>query len=296
MAIDDTTPLFGKILVVVAHQDDETACSVLLQRASKAHVVFATDGAPASDFFWSRYGSRRQYANVRRAEALQALEVIGITDPIFLEDPVSHFHFPDQELFRSLGSALEALTTLALRLKPDVLITPAYEGGHPDHDACSFLVSLVGRLLSIPRWEMPLYHRSPTSCLVHQEFRSPFGGEILLQPAHHELHRRDRMLSKYVSQPDVTNFVRARVERFRPQPSYDYSRPPHFGTLNYEAWGWPITGAELCTAFQDCELARSVAWPRDPEATYAQAGCRRNRSDSVIAVQPYEKLVDANQP
>jgi hypothetical protein len=44
--------LFGRILVIVAHQDDETACSVLLQRAREAWVVFATDGAPASEFFW----------------------------------------------------------------------------------------------------------------------------------------------------------------------------------------------------------------------------------------------------
>jgi hypothetical protein len=31
---------------------------------------------------------------------------------------------------------------------------------------------------------------------------------------------------------------------------YDYSRPPHRGKLNYEAWQWPVTGAGLCRAFQ----------------------------------------------
>jgi LmbE family N-acetylglucosaminyl deacetylase len=268
MAVDDISSLFGKVLVVVAHQDDETACSVLLQRASSAQVVFATDGAPASDSFWYRFGSRQQYAAVRHAEALQSLDVIGTTDPIFLEDPVRHSSFPDQELFRALPSALDELIALARRLKPDVLIAPAYEGGHPDHDACSFLVSIVGGALSIPRWEMPLYHRSPTGTLVHQEFRIPLGGEILLHPTHQELRRRDEMLSKYVSQPDVRNFVSSRVERFRPQPSYDYSQPPHTGTLNYEAWGWSMTGAELCTAFQNC--AADLASPDDQDGGVGQ--------------------------
>jgi hypothetical protein len=56
MTVGDTRSLLGRILVVVAHQDDETACSVLLQRAGEARVVFATNGAPATEFFWHRYG------------------------------------------------------------------------------------------------------------------------------------------------------------------------------------------------------------------------------------------------
>ncbi len=51
MADQDSKVLLGRVLVVVAHQDDEAACSVLLQRAREAQVVFATDGAPACEFF-----------------------------------------------------------------------------------------------------------------------------------------------------------------------------------------------------------------------------------------------------
>jgi N-acetylglucosamine malate deacetylase 2 len=130
----------------VAHQDDETACSVLLQRAREARVVFATNGAPPSDFFWHRYGSRQQYAAVRHAEALQSLGVIGITEATFLQDAARQ----DQELYRFLPSALEALE-LARHFKPDALVTPAYEGGHPDYDACSFLARSVGHSLSVSR-------------------------------------------------------------------------------------------------------------------------------------------------
>ena len=246
----DAPSLLGRVLVVVAHQDDEIACSVLLQRVRKALIVFATDGAPAAEFFWSSHGSRQRYAEVRHAEALESVGVLKNVGPIFLKDPASDLPFRDQELFRSLSSAAKSLEAVAFQFKPDALLAPAYEGGHPDHDACSFLANTVGRALSIPRWEMPLYHRSPHGNLVRQKFRIPSNGEILLHASQLELRRRDEMLSKYVSQPDLSKFVSAQVERFRPQPDYDYSHPPHPGALNYEVWGWPVTGSDVCAAFQ----------------------------------------------
>jgi hypothetical protein len=33
-------------------------------------------------------------------------------------------------------------------------------------------------------------------------------------------------------------------------PEYDYARPPHEGVLNYEAWQWPMTGKQVCAAFE----------------------------------------------
>jgi LmbE family N-acetylglucosaminyl deacetylase len=249
---DSIDSLFGKIFVVVAHQDDETACAFLLQRAREAQVVFATDGAPTSGFFWSQYGSREQYAAVRRSEASQSLAVLEMTDSVFLEDAESHIPFHDQELYRSLPAAMESLERLVYRFKPDALLAPAYEGGHPDHDACSFLVNQVGERLSLPRWEMPLYHRSQSGELVHQAFRVGLGDEIVLCPTELELHRRGEMLSKYVSQPEASIFVSSPVERFRLQPNYDYLRPPHSGALNYEVWGWPMRGTDLCRAFCSC--------------------------------------------
>jgi LmbE family N-acetylglucosaminyl deacetylase len=259
MTMNSDKLLLGRVLVIVAHQDDETSCSVLMQRARETQVVFATDGAPASRFFWGRYGSREEYAEVRRAEALRSLAVVGVGDPVFLKNSLSHTAFQDQELFRYLPSAIEALEMVVEQSKPDVMITPAYEGGHPDHDACSFIVSTVGHRFSLPAWEMPLYHRSPEGTLVYQEFRIKTGSEIVLDPTPSELRKRDQMLRQYVSQPDVHSFVSAQVERFRPQPDYNYSQPPHPGLLNYEAWEWRMTGVELCAAFRKCGLKRTAA-------------------------------------
>lgn len=91
----DAASLLGRLLVIVAHQDDEAACSVLLQRVRKALIVFATDGAPASEFFWLSHGSRARYAEVRHAEALKSVGVLKNVEPIFLKDPATDLSFRD---------------------------------------------------------------------------------------------------------------------------------------------------------------------------------------------------------
>ena len=45
--------------------------------------------------------------------------------------------------------------------------------------------------------------------------------------------------------------VRDGRQLFRPLAAYDYTRPPHEGLLNYEAWEWPMTGAQVSAAFSD---------------------------------------------
>src|SRR4051812_27248634 len=140
-AVDSLRPLLGRTLVLVAHPDDEAAaCGALLQRISDPIVVFATDGAPRSNYFWKQYGSREEYARVRVQEAEQALAAVG----------VAHFHFlredppiVDQELFLHLPAAYDALTRLLDAEMPEAILSHAYEGGHPDHDACCFLADVA---------------------------------------------------------------------------------------------------------------------------------------------------------
>lgn len=270
-------PLFARPLVLVAHADDETACAALLQRAQDPAVIFCTDGAPRPQFFWEKYGSRENYAAVRCEEAARALSILGVRKPHFLRDRVTERCFQDQELFRQITSALDVLLEYAARIQPDAVVAPAYEGGHPDHDSCSLLACLVGRTLNVPVWEMPLYHRSQSGVLVHQQFPATNGTEITLRSTSAELSKRNEMFSIYASQPDASDFVSSRVEVFRPQPSYDYSRPPHIGSLNYEVWGWPMTGSEVCTAFQSCLTEYAANRPSTPSNQSASLDIDKRR-------------------
>ncbi len=242
--------LLGRVLVLAAHPDDETACAWLLQRAREPAVWFLTDGAPASGGFWGRYGSPQRYAAVRRLESRRALAAIGISDVHFLNSP-GQPEFEDQELYRALPAALSRLLPSVEWMRPEAILAPTYEGGHPDHDACSFLAHLIGQALRVPIWEMPLYHRSRAGVLLHQQFVRPNGTEVILRPRPVEGRNRDRMVAEYASQTDLAGYLSA-IETFRPQADYDYSRPPHEGSANYELWEWPMTSAEVCTAFADC--------------------------------------------
>ena len=80
----------------------------------------------------------------------------------------------------------------------------------------------------------------------------------MLEPTAAEREIKDLMVRSYVSQTEIFLEFPERTERFRPQLDYDYSRPPHEGLLNYEAWGWPISGKEVAAAFAEFSQARSA--------------------------------------
>ncbi len=259
--VDSLRPLLGRTLVLVAHPDDEAAgCGGLLQRIDDPIVVFCTDGAPRSDYFWKQYGSRNAYARVRADEAERALATVGVTHLHFLGDGEL---CADQELFLKMGVAYEQLGQFIETELPQAILTHAYEGGHPDHDACAFLATQAGKQYGLPVWEMPLYHRASGE-VARQSFIAP-DKQQLLELTREELARKQEMYAAYVSQAAVLADFTSAVERFRPMRNYNFARAPHAGVLNYEAWQWPITGSDLCHTFASFHQrlsrpARDLKW------------------------------------
>jgi LmbE family N-acetylglucosaminyl deacetylase len=160
---DWKTELTGRVLVLVAHADDESlAYGGLLQKMREAVVVIATDGAPRDEYFWGRFGSREKYAAVRREEARRAALLAGVRELVLLAEAdgrLEGHRFEDQRLFLNLAAAYGRLEALAARVRPEAIATLAYEGGHPDHDSCSLLGARLGERLAVPVWEAPLYSR-----------------------------------------------------------------------------------------------------------------------------------------
>jgi LmbE family N-acetylglucosaminyl deacetylase len=242
------------LLVLAAHPDDETGgCAGLLQRAANPTVVYATDAAPADPYFWRAYGCPERYAATRLAECQSALRLAGVGRPALLRDFSSAAaRFADQQLHTGLLAAWKALRNLVRIHRPGAVLVPAYEGGHPDHDGCSFLGFLLRRHCHLPVYEMPLYHRAPDGQLICRRFRECNGSEIVLRLSPAEQRVRAQMVACYRSQSDLGSFVFGDWEEFRPQPPYDYSRPPHPGLVNYQVWQWPITPLEVCRGFAEC--------------------------------------------
>ena len=250
--------LTGRTMLIVAHPDDETiGCGALLQRMRDPVVVFLTDGAPRDPFFWSAYGSREAYAEVRASEARNALNRIGVSDLLFLH--TSEGAIVDQELFLNLEVAYAGLTELVGQVRPTALLSSTYEGGHPDHDCCCFLTHVLGREANIPSWEMPLYHRK-AGTLEFQKFLRPSGEEVRIFSCGDELLLKRALIASYKSQYETLKQFSPETETFRPMVKHDFYRPPHVGKLNYEAWNWSMTGRDVCnalTAFND-SLARET--------------------------------------
>jgi len=251
-------PLLGTTLILVAHPDDEVvACGALMQRMKRAVVLFSTDGAPYDEAFWKQYGSRQAYADIRRREAELALGSIRAT-AVFLSDHVDG-GIVDQQLFRNLTPAVASVERIITQLKPDCVLTLAYEGGHPDHDAACFISSVAGRRTGIPVWETPLYHRNAAGATVTQVFPQITGteSEALIEGV--ALEKKIQMFHYYRSQGSLLDSFQPQRETFRPLADYDFMQPPLPGKLNYEAWQWKMTGREVSAAFSAfCRAEKGV--------------------------------------
>ncbi|MBV8493585.1 MAG: PIG-L family deacetylase [Alphaproteobacteria bacterium] len=170
--------------------------------------------------------------------------------------------------------------------RPAAVITHAYEGGHPDHDASAFAVHAACALMpALPTTlEMALYHRRDGH-LVSGEFlpsaprrkpgrtppslerlnngsRLPPGPELNpvdLELNREELRRKQQMIDSFATQRWLLMQLDWTTERLRIAPDYDFGAPPHPGELHYETLGWDIAGA---------------GWRRRAVAALDEFGCR----------------------
>lgn len=241
--------LLGTTAILVAHPDDESiAFGGVLQRIKQPYVLFTTDGAPRKESFWKPYRSRDDYASVRRQEASEALNFVK-APILFLSDYVEQ-GIADQELYSNLKVAIRVCEKFLDDIRPDCLLTLAYEGGHPDHDASCFMAALIGKRRALPVWESPLYHSRINGSMAIQEFSTMTGLEIELAVENDALEKKLSMIHAYQSQSFLRKYWRPGVERFRPMAEYDFARRPMPWKLNYERWGWPMTGDAVAKEFQ----------------------------------------------
>ena len=232
-----------RILLLVAHPDDESiGAGILLQRNAAVHVVFCSSGAPNRLSIWRRFGSPWHYARIREGEARSALELVGHRTVTFLRCPDGH-------LYRFLPRIYNRVADILRSWKADLIVTHAFEGGHEDHDVCSFVSSCLSRDTGIQVQEMPLYHPHPDSgSLVYQEFPNALGAVQVCEPTALELENKQKMFEAHKSQRDVLTSFDLSREVFRSQVQYDYLQPA-IPTMSRSAVSG-LPAGELIHAFQ----------------------------------------------
>jgi len=231
----EVSPRSGLALFVFAHHDDEVFCAGHLARVlhegRPVRVLWATAGglAPAG----------RRVAEGERVRAALGLSGSAARD----------LRLADQAAVAGVGRIAQAVDDLVGSAEAPVVYVPAYEGGHPDHDAVNLALAVVrlGRPWLQVR-EFPLYRRGGAGLSV-QALLSPPGvatpaGDTL--PLDDEaLRLRRRLVWANASQAAVSLLPllalarlagRGRVEESRVLPSHDYTRPPHQRPLLYELY------------------------------------------------------------
>jgi LmbE family N-acetylglucosaminyl deacetylase len=259
-------PIFDRArtaLVIVAHPDDETlGAASLLFRHVRCRMIHVTDGAPRDPRFRSDTTvSRERYARARRTELFAALAIAGIE-----AGRSTSLGVPDMETIECLDATTKRLAADLASLRPDLVVTHDYAGGHPDHDAVAWAVAAACQLLircgGQPPvvYEMALYHGEGGQ-FHFGEFPSQRAGAepIVLALSAAERHRKQSMLDAFVSQRGTLPLRELTVERFRRASTsiHEFARAPHDGPLLYERWGFPITGEHWRT--QAVRAARRLA-------------------------------------
>jgi LmbE family N-acetylglucosaminyl deacetylase len=138
------------VVWLLAHCDDEYCAAPLLLRRRE-------QGLPQRFLFLADYPSRRARARVAESRALLAHFGVEPAAAVHLGAEVG---VPDGALIDGLEALFAAVGGACAGLAVDEIVTSAWEGGHPDHDACALLAARLQAALPgrPPVRQFGLYH------------------------------------------------------------------------------------------------------------------------------------------
>ncbi len=222
------------MLLLAAHPHDEFGVAATLrEHVHEGDRVFAA---------WFARDDRPDIGEMRRSEARKAMLMAGV--------PLANLRFPQLDavaLPSQLPQLVEAVRDVVAELNPDLVYVPAFEGGHPDHDAVNFATWEGAALAGVETREYPVYHATERKMLA----RLPVFGHLLPgvgEPDMRVLSGRETRFKRsawkvYRSQLPLFGWLlrasgdEAHVfttEETRPLPLRDYTKPPHARPLLYE--------------------------------------------------------------
>jgi LmbE family N-acetylglucosaminyl deacetylase len=221
-------------LILIPHPDDEVVgCAAAIARARAAGAtisgLYLTTGVPAPERLWPC--RRSGYAALtarRREEARSAAAVLGIS-------AAGHLDCPARTLKSHLDEAMALIERTLGESGIDEIWTPAWEGGHQDHDVTNFLAARFAGTLRVR--EFAEYNFAGAR-VRSQSFAQSNGTEEVLTLTPEEARFKAGLLSIYASERANLRYVGLRQESLRPLARYDYRSAPHPGRLFCERFQW----------------------------------------------------------
>jgi hypothetical protein len=224
------------VMLIFGHFDDDSVISgtmnMYLRSGWEAHEVWVTSAGMGEGSMWGSVEDRK-------AEMNKVADITGV--------PPSNRHVldvPDREAVKHLAEIADAVTELVRQVKPSVIITDAYEGGHWDHDASCLAAFVAAKRVDFPiaRFEVPTYNASGPRIMPFRinGFIKSYGPGQYVQLDQEAWKMRKEVRHGYKSQwflmypegiLDAWRRLRGQGEPIRQTPDYDYLSPPHPGTL-----------------------------------------------------------------
>jgi LmbE family N-acetylglucosaminyl deacetylase len=153
------------------------------------------------------------------------------------------FGVPDRGATARLVDIVDSLRSVIETVRPAVVVTHAYEGGHPDHDAIAFAARAATASCTPPvdLVEFAAYHEGAGGQLITNRFSDSWQGVLPLVPEQRRLKRL--MLACFQSQRRVLAAFDCDYESLRIAAPVDFTRPPASGAVWFDRRGWGVTGA-----------------------------------------------------
>lgn len=212
-----------RTLIVAAHADDEViGAGARLAALRDVAFVHVTDGSPRklADANAAGFSTREAYAKARRHEFHAALVRVGHAGAL-----ADCLNVADQEAALHIGDVGLRVAEHIAAFKPDVVLTHAYEGGHPDHDATAAAVHIACQLLrrsgkATPALvEFPCY-RLRDGVFTRGEFLCADGQrQIRLRLTASETALKRELMGCYVTQRETLAAFPVEFECFAARPN-----------------------------------------------------------------------------
>lgn len=204
------------MLFAFCHPDDEVAIFAAMHRMVKNGALLSA--------LWTHSTS------IREAESRAALDLIELAG-----DQQFYLGGPDGELPEAMPTLLPKVQSVIQTVKPDRIISVAFEQGHLDHDATNYMVNCA---FDGPVAEYPMYTPYTVRIPTINRFADATG-EVVISLTPEEQALKERAVRHYPSQTihrnafwyQIWQALRLRpvrlnaTERARWQPPTDFRQP-----------------------------------------------------------------------